>query len=190
MSRWPQIWKTTEYQQLKQRDVDIMLNYYRSNPPKNMLEIGCGMAWEAKALNEAYGTRLWFIDGDADSNRKKNNSTDTGWAGNIEKFSYYNTLKDLKKLLQQRNVNYEQLIDANNINLGEQKFDLIYSSLSCGFHYKAACYRKLIEKHSHSDTKVILDIRKRSLSHQPEIELVEIIDDYDKHLKVRIRFVD
>lgn len=190
MSRWPDIWHTTEYQQMKQRDVEIMLKYFESNPPKTMLEIGCGMAWEAKALNETYGTRLWFIDGDASTNLHKNNSHDTGWANRTERFDYYNTLEDLKNLLQQRQVKYERLVDADNIDLGNLTFDLIYSSLSCGFHYKANCYQNIVQQHSHNSTNVIFDIRKRSLPHQPEIELIEILDDYQKHLKARISFIE
>lgn len=189
MSRWPEIWMTPEYQSLKQRDVDIMLAYYEYDPPSTMLEIGCGMAWEAKALNEAYDTKLWFIDGDARDNLQKEKNNDTGWARTTERFDYYNNLADLEILLQNNQVKYECLIDASNIDLPEQTFDLIYSSLSCGFHYKASCYRDLIEKHSHSNTKVIVDLRKRSLNDQPEIELIDILDDYKKHIKAQIRFI-
>ena len=190
MSRWPDIWKTPEYQLMKQRDVDIMLKYFESDPPKTMLEIGCGMAWEAKALNETYGTRLWFVDGDANTNVRKDNSHDTGWANVTERFDYYNTFDDLKNLLHQQQVNYERLVNADNIDLDNLTFDLIYSSLSCGFHYKANCYQNLVGQHSHKSTKVIFDIRKRSLPHQPEIKLIEILDDYQKHLKARISFIE
>lgn len=186
MKNWLDLWTGNEYRELKQRDIDCVLEYFRKDPPLTMLDIGCGLAWESRALNLAYGTKLWLMDKDYIQSGPDVKSG--GWRGHFSKFSAYNDLSDLRERLDQLGTKDYQLINADNIDLPEGlKFDLIYSSLSCGFHYSADCYRDLIQRHSHADTKVIFDIRKRARRYQP-IEIVEIIDDYSKHIKCLVRF--
>jgi hypothetical protein len=63
------------------------------------------------------------------------------------------------KLTELGTKNYH-LVDANNIRIPEDvKFDVITSWLSCGHHYPVNAYMELMRKHSHENTRILLDIR-------------------------------
>jgi len=184
---WMAEWLSEHYQQLKQQDIDFVLDYFKTHPPKNILDIGCGLAWEGRALQKAYNTELWLLDGDIDANLE---GKTVGWRGNAKNMSFYHKLDQLDKALKETGLKNYNLIDCNNINIPEHiKFDLIYSGISCGFHYEANTYRQLIEKHSHSKTKIIFDLRRKVL-YQKNVEILEILYKGKKHDKCLIKFVD
>jgi SAM-dependent methyltransferase len=188
MENWLDFWVEDDYRRQKDRDIQCMLEYVKLTPPETMLDIGCGLAWESRAVNQAHGTQLWLMD--RDQSRSGTDVESSGWRADTSRFAAYNNLTELRKKLDQLGTQDYQLIDADNINLpSDLKFDLIYSSLSCGYHYSVECYRDLISRHSHSNTKVIMDIRKRARTYQP-IEILEVIDDRPKHMKCLIRFVE
>ena len=188
MENWLDFWTDEEYREQKQRDIDCVLQYFHDDPPQTMLDIGCGLAWESRALNQEHGTQLWLMD--RDRSRSGQDVESGGWRVGTERFAAYNDLAELRDKLDQLGTENYELVDADNIQLPEDlKFDLIYSSLSCGYHYSADCYKDLIQRHSHSDTRVIFDIRKRARNYQP-IEILEVIDDQPKHMKCLIRFLE
>lgn len=188
MENWLDFWVDAAYRRQKDRDIQCMLEYVKTDPPRTMLDIGCGLAWESRALNQTYGTHSWLID--RDRSRSGPEVESGGWRGDTDHFAAYNNLLELRQRLDQMGMQDYQLIDADHIDLPQDlKFDLIYSSLSCGYHYSAECYRDLISQHSHADTQIIMDIRKRARNYQP-IEILEIIDDQPKHMKCLIRFTE
>ena len=80
-------------------------------------------------------------------------------------------------------------MDANKAVMLDIKFDLIYSLLSCGFHYPIEIYKELFVKHSHSQTVCIFDIRKESFKQQiNSLKLFKVIDEKEKHYKVHVHF--
>jgi SAM-dependent methyltransferase len=144
--KWLKTWFTPEYQELKDQDVDFVLEYFKNNPPSKILDIGCGLAWESRAMQQHFGSELWLLDGDqpTDTRGKK----EIGWRGDAENMSFYHSLVELDELLQQLGTENYHLVDANNIQIDEDvKFDLVYSAISCGFHYNANTYMDLIRKY-------------------------------------------
>jgi len=199
VSRWLQIWDTPEYQELKEQDINFVLEYFADHPPKKILDIGCGLAWESRAMQQNFGSELWLMDGNGstiwaglednitdDQYRKKQ----IGWRGDAQNMSFYNSLDTLDRLLQEQGTKNYHLIDANNIEIDDDvKFDLIYSAISCGFHYDANTYMDLIRKHSHQDTEVIFDIRIRKLE-QDNMHIKKVLYKGKKHYKCLIEFYD
>jgi hypothetical protein len=188
MQDWLREWTSEDYKGSKRNDIDVLIKYFQKSPPKNLLDIGCGMAWESRALQKVFDTKLWLLDGDADSNQKQ--SRETKWNPDIKKMAFYHKLDQLDSALKETGLKKYKLIDCNNINIPEDiKFDLIYSGMSCGFHYEANTYRTLIEKHSHPDTKIIFDLRS-TVMYQNNVEILQVLYKAKKYNKCLIRFKD
>ena len=69
----------------------------------------------------------------------------------------------MKKIWDQNISNYV-FVDANNINIPEnKKFDYICSYSSCGIHYPLETYKELILKHSHKNTVCIFGLRNSTV---------------------------
>ena len=134
---------------------------YLDQPIGRLLDIGCGFAWESRWFNEKYGTELWLLDGDASTNASKPESASYGnWNTDPSELKFYHTFDFLDSKLKELGTKNYHLIDANNTNIpSDVKFDVITSWLSCGHHYPVRTYIDLIKRHSHADTRIILDIR-------------------------------
>lgn len=189
-----EVWNTELYQQLKKENFHLVSNFLLDKP-KKILDIGCGLAWESREFNQAFGSELWLLDGDSKNNDTKLPTAATGaYHSSSDEFLYYYPLQKLDEELQKLNTENYHLIDCNNIQIDENiKFDLITSWVSCGFHYPSSTYRDLILKHSHANTKIIFDIRiKRKHSNpllEPGVEIVNILNQRSKYVTAEIRFV-
>jgi hypothetical protein len=188
------VWFTEDYQLHKKENFNIV-NSYLQVPPKRILDIGCGLAWESRLFNQTHGSELWLIDGDTKNNDTKLPSAATGaFHTDPNEFLYYYPLQRLNDELIKLGTKNYHLIDCNNIQIDEGiKFDLITSWVSCGFHYPSSTYRDLILKHSHADTKIIFDIRiKRKKSNpilEPGVEIVHRLNERHKFVTAEIKFV-
>jgi hypothetical protein len=187
-------WATPEYQAEKKKNFEITTAYLKSKPT-NLLDIGCGLAWESRMFGNQFNTELWLIDGDANNNKDKDsNSKETKYHESANSFLFYHTLELLDTELKKLNTPNYHLIDCNMLNIpNDVKFDLITSWLSCGFHYPVSTYKELILKHSHKDTRVIVDLRTLGKGQDPILEsgvkIVSILQRYKKHVTAEIRFV-
>jgi SAM-dependent methyltransferase len=183
MNKWLDAWNTESHKEYKAKVFNIIDSYI--DPPKTILDIGCGFARESELFQKKYKSKLWLLDGDFDTT--KSISRDTKF-GSAENFKFYNTIEILKESWNSRDMDYT-FVDANDIRIDPSvKFDLILSSVSCGFHYPANTYKDLVEKHSHNDTKVIFDLRIGK--EHPNVEIVHILHTKKgKHLKAQIKFV-
>ncbi len=187
------VWYTDEYQNHK-RDNFKILDDYLDTAPKTILDIGCGLAWESRLFNEKYKSELWLLDGDVSANPETNAST-TGYHSSAEEFLFYNKLSKLDDELKKLNTKNYHLVDCNNILIPDDfKFDLITSWVSCGFHYPVNTYRDLILKHSHSDTKIIMDLRvaykKTKMPEKEEgVEIIKIINTRPKYVTAELKLV-
>lgn len=185
-------WTDPEYREMKEKNFTI-LDEYLQHKPKNLLDIGCGLAWESRMFSEKYGTELYLIDGDADSNKDKGVAHDIGYHQSSDNFLFYNNLEVLNKQLINLETKNYHLIDCNNISIpSEVKFDLITSWLSCGFHYPISTYRDLILKHSHENTVVVFDIRLQLKTHEifyPEsnVEIIHRLATNRKRLTAHVK---
>jgi len=133
--------------------------YKHTGDVKKMVDIGCGLAREAEHYQKKCGTELWLLDGDV--SYTKNNQREVGF-GDVSSMKFYNPISRLKESFDSRGMSYT-FVDAYNIDIPEDvKFDLFYSSKSCGFHYPASTYREFVKKHSHKNSMVIFDIQNDS----------------------------
>jgi len=178
--KWVEGWKSQAHEDAKKAIFNTVSNYV--GPVGTMLDIGCGLAREASMFQKAFGTKLYLLDGDFDST--KDNRRDIKY-GPVDNFKFYSKIDDLKKFWDSQDMDYT-FVDANNILVDENvKFDLIYSAVSCGFHYPATTYKKLLTHHVHKDTKIILDIRKDS--NQSGIEIINIVSTFRKYITAEIK---
>jgi len=165
-----------------------ILDAYCQPTPHSILDIGCGLAFESRDFNKKYGTELYLLDGDFNSNTTSNlRRKDFGPKGNM---MYYTGLQRLKNFFDCQNVSNYHMVDADCIEIPQdKKFDLICSWLSCGFHYPVDDYRDLMIKHSHTNTKIIVDIRKYTLKTALKtIDIVKIIAEKPSSIKAEIKF--
>jgi len=157
---WDRKWSTDLYI-TKRRDNFETVDAYLNQSIGKLLDIGCGFAYDSRCFGEKYGTELWLLDGDANTNTIKPDSASYGnWNTDSNELKFYHTFDFLNAKLQQLGTKNYHLVDANNINIPENiKFDVITSWLSCGHHYPVKTYIDLMKKHSHENTRIILDIR-------------------------------
>jgi SAM-dependent methyltransferase len=175
---WSRKWNTPEYIAKRKGDFE-KLDAYLNKPIGRLLDIGCGFAWQSRFFAEKYNTELWLLDGDSSTNNQKSDDASFGnWNQDANGLLFYHSLDYLDQELQRLGTTNYHLVDANNINIPEDvKFDVITSWLSCGHHYPVSVYRDLMLKHSHKDTRIILDIRRKGKAKTPiGVEGFEIID--------------
>lgn len=171
MINWYNKWKDEKHKQQKEvffNKVDNVLNF----SPTSILDIGCGFAFESKLFQKKYNSEVYLLDGEIEANKRY------GSYGETETFGFYNSIEDLKTVWKEAGLIFF-FIDANNINIDKnKKFDLIYSFKSCGFHYPINTYLNLIKLHSHKDTRLVFDIRKKSSKEQlTHFDIVQVIQE-------------
>lgn len=188
-------WFTPNYQAHKLENFQL-LDQYLTQPPQNILDIGCGLAWESRYFNQLYKTELFLLDGDYDDNDHGPLRTQmqARYCQDVKDFAYYYRLEFLRQELDKLGTKNYHLIDCNQIDIDlDVKFDVITSWVSCGFHYPVSSYRDLIVKHSHPDTIIVMDLRIPAKSSSPIIdhgvELVSVINRRPKYATAHIRFV-
>jgi SAM-dependent methyltransferase len=165
------VWQSDEYETVKKISFDLLDSFLLSTP-KTVLDIGCGLAFESELFQNKYNCDLYLLDGDFESS--KNASRDRKY-GEVESMAFYSKIPDLINSFNKRNLRYN-FVDANNISLQEKlKFDLIYSNVSCGFHYPLSTYYDLLKKHSNENSVMIFDINSRYLTEQLE-DLFEVVE--------------
>lgn len=187
------LWSDTDYINLKRKNFEI-LDKFLTHPPSSILDIGCGLAWEARWFNEKYGTELWLIDGDASDNDKKlKNASEIRYHETADTMLFYNSLSSLDNELKKYGTTNYKLIDCNNIVIPEnKKFDLITSWLSCGFHYPANTYKDLIINHSSIQTKIIFDMRvhlKTKKIIDKNVQVINLLNQESKYISAEIKFL-
>lgn len=175
---WDRKWSHERYV-AKRRDNFETVDRYLNQPVGRLLDIGCGFAYDSRWFNEKYGTELWLLDGDASINSAKPKSASYGnWNTTSDELKFYHTFEFLDAKLKELGTKNYHLVDANNIHIPEDvKFDVITSWLSCGHHYPVNTYKKLMLRHSHANTRILLDIRcKGSETNFVGVDGFEIVD--------------
>lgn len=181
---WLELWESEDYREIKNNNFKTIDNFINFNP-KRILDIGCGFAFESEMFQKKYNSELFLLDSNNDNtetNRQVN-------YGKVDDFSFYNKVNDLEESFNERNLKYTFLDFKNLLINDDTKFDLIYSFLSCGFHYPASTYKNIINKHSNKDTVIILDLRKKSIEEQQhDINIIKIIYESSKHITAQITY--
>lgn len=185
MSQWLDFWKTSSDYQLEKTNSFNIVNHYLKVPPATILDIGCGMAFESRMFNKKHGSKLWLLDGDVEDNPAV--SRDIRF-GAVETMAFYNRLEDIEQVLQEDNIVDYTMLNVKNYTIpAQQKFDLICSWFSCGFHYPLDAYKDLILAHSHKDTELIFDLRTKTAD-KLGVEIVRVLEQGEKHIKAVIKF--
>lgn len=148
---WISHWKDKKYKKIKQEHF-IKIDEYLNFPIKNILDIGCGIAHESVQFSKKYKTALTLLDSNSTTGR-------TGGYSDADNFGFYNRLDDLKKYFSNLELDNVELHDIKYYQSNE-KFDVICSYLSCGFHYPLDTYFDLMKKHMHENTRLIFSLRK------------------------------
>jgi SAM-dependent methyltransferase len=168
-----------------------MLERYLPSPPKRILDIGCGYAHISDMFQKKYGTDLYLLDGDVSNNTAQANRA--AKYGVTEDFMFYVSADDLKKEWDRKGMRYT-FLDAKHPDIpNDVEFDLVYSWISCGFHYPVSTYKKLIQKHTTAQSTIIMDFRRKSLIEQmKDFDIVQRLDGdtVRKKYKLHIKFKD
>jgi hypothetical protein len=187
-------WSTADYQAHKKQNFELLTQYLES-PPKRVMDIGCGLAWESRMFQQHYDSELWLLDGDYDDNdHESRTQMQACYCADVKDFAFYYRLDFLRGELDRLKTKNYHLIDCNNICIEDNiKFDMITSWVSCGFHYPVNTYRDLILAHSHEDTVIVMDLRIPAKAPGPVIdtgiEIVSVLNRRPKYVTAHIRFV-
>ena len=155
-------WSTVEYVESKKIGFE-MIDSFLVSAPKNILDIGCGLAFESEMFQKKYQSNLYLLDGDFETTKEL--SRDNGY-GPSSSMKFYSKIEDLIQSFNNRNMVYT-FIDTKNIDIPANTiFDLVYSNVSCGFHYPLSTYFDLLQKHTDEDTIIVMDIREKTLMEQ------------------------
>lgn len=182
---WLEKWSWPSFSDYREKNFEIIDSYLKF-VPRTILDIGCGLAYESEKFQKKYETDLYLLDGDVELTKENNRDINYG---PVTDFKFYNSIRDLKKSWDDRQLKYN-FVDANNIELSREiQFDLIYSLFSCGFHYPAITYKDLISIHSTDETVIIMDFQKLYIEEQLNyINIIKIISENDKTMKIHFNF--
>ncbi len=179
---WLGRWQDPKYHAIKMDNVQTMIQHL-GTPPRRVLDIGAGPAFESRALYKQHNTDIWLLDGDFDTTADRQRAVSFGPADSMK---FYSRLSDLNALMQQDDIKNYHLVDAHAINIPDDiKFDVIYSFLSCGFHYPVDVYRDLVLKHSHAETRYIFELRNNVVHN---VEIVARLSKRKKSTVCEVRF--
>ena len=181
-----QEWDSEEYRLDKKKSFECLESFI-TTAPKKILDIGCGLAFESELFQKKYGCELYLLDGNSNSN---NNSQvrEIGF-DQSGTFKFYSDSRELTESFIKRNLKYT-FVDVSNINISDNViFDLIYSNLSCGFHYPINTYYTLLKKHSDKNTVMIFDIKGKTLTDQlnDQFEVVREVSVSNKISKYQLK---
>lgn len=181
------VWLREDYIKVKRKSFELIESFL-TTPPKTILDIGCGLAYESELFQKKYQSRLYLLDGDFDESKESYRDRKFG---DVESFQFYTKISSLKNSFDQRNLDYV-FVDSNDINLPDDTvFDLVYSNVSCGYHYPLSTYIDLLINHTNEKSLLIFDLHSRFIEEQTKefFEVIEMksIDDSKKILKCSLR---
>lgn len=142
-------------------DVDYqMIKDLLPEKADSILDIGCGLGFIDIALNNHYSgkSNLYLLD--------KTNfiNEDTPIRGFNKEYVFYNSMESTKENLLNNGVEDDKIncyeVSEDSINeLSKNRYDIIISLLSCGWHYSIEKYVDLIKNTLSDDGIFIVDIR-------------------------------
>jgi SAM-dependent methyltransferase len=142
--------------QLTNKDYDLIKQYLPIDLNNcNILDIGCGLATIDLAISRQTKNSVYYLLDKTeaiDSNRKFN--------GFNKEYVFYNDMDLLAEFIK-NNIKDNDFVA---VNAGEQasikeKFKLIISLLSCGWHYSLDTYLAFIKEHLTEDGCLVIDVR-------------------------------
>jgi len=143
-----------------EKDYDMIKDFLPKSC-NSVLDIGCGLGLIDLAIYNHYGkVNLNLLDKTQDLDESK---PLRGFNG--KKYSFYNSLDASRATLEGNGVNPKDIscyeVDSHR-ELYNNKYDVIISLLSCGWHYSIELYVDLIQKCLSPEGVLILDIRSNT----------------------------
>ncbi len=142
-----------------EREYSIIKNYLIKGP-RNILDIGCGVAGIDIMLNRHYVAEnqkpnFYLLD--------KSEVNSKVYYGIEKHAAYYNSLGIAKELLEANGVEdkriFMQEVDDKPF-FPNDKFDLVISLISWGFHYPISTYLEQVYERLNVGGQLIVDVRK------------------------------
>ena len=189
---WFNTWQEDDYLRDKQDNVQRIEQCFPSSPIRTMLDIGCGLAYEARHLHSTQGTQCDLMDRGAENNQPQGRTRHNSY-GTVQEMQGYHSLAQLQAQLDQyQNFDY-RLYDADDLpdNTG-CVYDLVYSSKSMGLHYPADTHRLFVQRHSHQYTRILLELRGTTEAQirdmHPSVLIQRVIKRYHKSWLCEIQY--
>tara|TARA_B100000242_G_C42950436_1_gene440708 strand:+ start:157 stop:861 length:705 start_codon:yes stop_codon:yes gene_type:complete len=135
------------------KEFNSIKNYLPKNS-KNILDIGCGLGVINIYLNDYYSKKPYFTLIDKNYVDKK---VAYGFNNNSESYNKLEITKDFL-ILNGFKTKQLKLINADENFVINNKYELIISLFSMGYHYPIENYIDIIKKNSTKSTKVIFDL--------------------------------
>lgn len=169
-----------------EKEIDTIGQYLPSGP-KNILDIGCGVAGIDIMLNKHYTSKgihpsFYLLD--------KTQVNPKVYYGFERQAAYYNSLEIAKELLVSNGVE-KDLIHLQEVGekkiFSDSKFDLVVSLISWGFHYPVSTYLDQVFDLLNVGGRLIIDVRKESDGEQlleSKFGSVEVIYEARKHRRI------
>lgn len=182
-------WSKPGYIEGKQKLFE-RIDAYIGRPPRRILDIGCGFAKTSELIQKKYGCELYLLESDIGNSP----GTRIGKWGTAESFQWYLPIDRLRQAWDEQGMTYTLVDGANPQVPANVKFDVVYSWLSCGFHYPVTTYKSLIQQHITDDAVIIMDFRGNLTAQQQadqnsaDYELVRVVESSDKKRTLHIRF--
>lgn len=177
-------WLGRKYVERKQECFE-MVDRWLPSPQKRILDIGCGYAKVSELFQKKYNCDLWLLDGDIDNSP----GSRIGKWGSVDTFQFYLPLTRLRQQWDAENLRYH-CVDASDIHIDSNiTFDLVYSWVSCGFHYPVSVYKNLIQQHTNDDSVIIMEFRSGTIDQQiHDFDIVHTFTVDDKKQCHQIKF--
>lgn len=149
----------------------------------NILDIGCGIGGIDVFLSKHYNspeTTFYCLD---------KTQTDDIYYGFKEKAAFYNSLDVAREFLSSNGIKKIYTLSANDANTIEtnEKFDLILSLISWGFHYPVETYLSQAYAHLQKGGHLIIDIRKNTMGFDKITSVfrdANVLSETDKKIRI------
>lgn len=155
-----------------------MIKPFLSSRCENILDIGCGLGLIDIALYHHYehNVNLYLLDKTSHIDEK------TNIRGYNKHYVFYNSMEACRKTLSDNCVKQKHILtyEVSEQNLEEiknNKYDLIISLLSCGWHFSINTYLDLIKKCLNTNGLLILDIRHNTGELELALENFELVTE-------------
>jgi hypothetical protein len=183
------VWCKPQYIEGKRQLFERMDDYI-ARPPRRILDIGCGFAKTSELFQKKYGCELYLLESDMSNSPGRR----IGKWGTVDSFQWYLPIERLRQAWDSQGMTYTHVDGATLDVPADVKFDVIYSWLSCGFHYPVTTYKKFIQDHASEDAVIIMDFRGNLTAHQQadqqssEYEVIKVLETSNKKRTLHIRF--
>lgn len=151
--------------------------------PKRIADIGCGYGFVDLCLYRRYACDLVLIDIESGNDRH---------FGFSEQHPGYTSLAKAKQFLVANGVPADRIttLNPNRDSVADAgDFDLVFSLLSCGFHYPVETYQALFRNQVRPAGGILLDIRRGSggKAALKKFGALTVLARQNKHAKILAR---